>query len=314
MTSESSTLPAISTTPQTEEAPPILSVKDGKIQVQIPIDELRQRSLFVGVPMYGGMCTGMFARSIADLSAICTQYGVRLQFYFMFNESLIPRARNYVADEFLRSTCSHMMFIDADIGFEAQDIIAMLALQSDDSEYDIISGVYPKKCIAWEKIKYAVDKGKADKNPNDLEKYVGDYVVNFIEGTTQISMHQPAQVLEVGTGFMMIRRKTFEAFKTRFPEYSYKPDHVRTENFDGSREITMFFQSEIDPKGTKRYLSEDYWFCQRIQEINLKTWICPWIALKHVGTYVFGGSLMDIAALGASPTASVDALQITKQK
>ena len=73
------------------------------IEIKLPVEKLRERKLFVAVPMYGGQCAGMFARSVADLSALCTHYGVQVRFYFLFNESLITRARNYCADEFMRS-------------------------------------------------------------------------------------------------------------------------------------------------------------------------------------------------------------------
>ena len=149
------------------------------MEIKIPVEQLRERKLFVATPMYGGQCAGMFAKSCADLSAICTQYGIPLQFYYLFNESLIPRARNYCCDEFMRSEAQHMMFIDADIGFNPQDVIALMALQANEEEkYDIIGGPYPKKCISWEKIKHAVDKGVADEDPGVLEKFVGDYVFN----------------------------------------------------------------------------------------------------------------------------------------
>ena len=272
------------------------------MEIRISAEELKKKKLFVAVPMFGGMCAGMFARSIADLSALCVKYSIELKMYFLFNESLIPRARNYCVDEFMRSDCTHFMFIDADIGFQPNDVIALLALQSDDSSYDVIGGPYPKKCISWEKIKMAVDKGFADENPEDLNKFVGDYVFNPKSGTGQIAISEPVEVLEIGTGFMMVRRKTFEIFQEKFPQYSYKPDHVRTEHFDGSREITMFFQSEIDPV-SKRYLSEDYWFTQKCQELGLKTYLCPWMKLQHVGSYIFGGSLADLAQLGAPATA-----------
>jgi len=273
------------------------------MEIKIPIEKLRERGLFVATPMYGGQCAGMFARSVADLSALCTKYGIPLQFYFLFNESLITRARNYCCDEFMRSNMQHMMFIDSDIGFNPQDIIALMALQADDEKYEIIGGPYPKKCISWEKIKHAVDKGVADEDPNVLEKFVGDYVFNPKGNQSSIPLSEPVEVLEIGTGFMMVAKeamqKFFDAYKDK---YSYKPDHVRTEHFDGSREILMFFQAEVDPK-SKRYLSEDYWFCQKAQEIGLRTWFCPWMVLQHVGTYIFGGSLADIASIGASATA-----------
>ena len=273
------------------------------MEININIEELRKRKLFIATPMYGGMCAGMFARSVADLAALCSQYGIPLQFYFLFNESLITRARNYCVDEFIRSDADHLMFIDSDIGFNPQDIIALMALQTQDPDkYDIIGGPYPKKCISWEMIKLAVDKGIADEDPNVLEKFVGDYVFNPKGGQQSIAIGEPCEVLEIGTGFMMISKPAMKKFCEFYPQYMYKPDHVRTEHFDGTREIMMAFQAEVDPK-SKRYLSEDYWFCQKAQEANLKTWFCPWMKMQHVGTYIFGGSLADLASIGASATA-----------
>lgn len=322
------------------------------IEIQVPIEELRKRKLFVAAPMYGGQCAGMFTRSIADLSALCTHYGIQVRFYFLFNESLITRARNYCADEFMRSGDTHLMFIDSDIGFNPNDVIALLALQNPDAtedNYDIIAGPYPKKCISWEKIKLAVDKGMADENPGELEKFVGDYVFNPTGETREIPLGQPVEVLEAGTGFMMIRRNTFEKFQELYPQQMYKPDHVRTEAFDGSREIMAFFDTPIDHKRTninaelkefldknpeatneeilafvqnpndgllkdysKRYLSEDYMFCQWVRNAGMKVWLCPWMELKHVGSYVFGGSLVDLARVGAAATADPAAIKKTK--
>ena len=282
------------------------------MEISIQIEELRKRKLFLATPMYGGQCAGMFAKSVADLTSICTSNGIELRSYFLFNESLITRARNYCVDEFMRSDCTHMMFIDSDIGFDPRDVLAMLALQSDDSEYDVLAGPYPKKCISWEKIKLAVDKGIADDDPNVLEKFVGDYVFNPKGGGGNIRIDIPVEVSEVGTGFMMTRRSAFEKFEKAFPQYSYKPDHVRTEQFDGSREIMQYFQAEIDP-ASKRYLSEDYWFCQKMIEIGGKIWYCPWMKLQHVGSYIFGGSLVDLASIGAPATADPGLLKKTKK-
>jgi hypothetical protein len=282
------------------------------MNIEIPIEELRKRKLFIATPMYGGQCAGMFTRSVADLSAMCANYGIPLQMYFLFNESLITRARNYCCDEFMRSDASHMMFIDSDIGFNPQDIIALMSLQAmDEEKYDIIGGPYPKKCISWEKIKSAVDKGVADDDANVLEKFVGDFVFNPKGGTQTIAISEPCEVLEIGTGFMMITKKAMQKFADTYPQYLYRPDHVRTEHFDGTREIMMYFQAEVDP-ATKRYLSEDYWFCQKAQQADIRTWLCPWMKLQHVGSYIFGGSLADLASIGA--TATADPGQLKKRK
>ena len=58
------------------------------MEIKIDIEKLKNQRLFVATPMYGGQCAGMFAKSTADLSAICSQYGIQLQYYFLFNESL----------------------------------------------------------------------------------------------------------------------------------------------------------------------------------------------------------------------------------
>jgi hypothetical protein len=281
------------------------------MELKISIEELRKNKLFLAVPMYGGQCTGMFAKSLADLTAMCTRYNIPIQFYFLFNESLITRARNYCADEFMRSDATHMMFIDSDIGFSANDVLALMAISTTDEKYHVMCGPYPKKTISWEKIKQAVDKGVADENPNLLENYVGDYVFNPKSNTTHIKLNEPVEVSEGGTGFMIIRRDVFEKYNEVFPEQLYKPDHVRTEKFDGSREIMAYFDCFIDPD-TKRYLSEDYMFCYNVQKAGMKVWLCPWMKLKHIGTYIFGGSLADLASIGAAATA--DTRKLGKKK
>jgi glycosyltransferase involved in cell wall biosynthesis len=322
------------------------------MEIKIDLEALRKRKLFVATPMYGGIANGMYTRSLCDLTAMCVKYGIEVRSYFLFNESLITRARNYCVDEFLRSDAEHLLFIDSDIGFNPQDVIAMMALQTQESEYDVIAAPYPKKCITWEKIKQAIDKGVADppNNPNILEDFVGDFVFNpAMDGTEEskvIRLDEPAQVLETGTGFMMIRRNTFTKYLEAYPEIMYKPDHVRTEAFDGSRKIGQYFQAEIDRynplktyeallariaagenvssdevatalanarnkinASTDRYLSEDYLFCQNVRKAGMKVWLCPWMHLQHAGAYVFGGKLPALASIGASATADADLLK-----
>ena len=259
----------------------------------------------VATPMYGGQCAGIYTKSSTDLAMLAKSYGVPLSFFYLFNESLITRARNYLVDEFMRSDFTHLMFIDSDIGFDPNDVLALAAIADPNSDKEIVCGPYPKKAIAWEKIKKAVDKGFADQDPKVLEKYVGDYVFNPVGGAGDIRIDQPAEVLEGGTGFMMIQRSAFEKYAAAYPEFSYKPDHIRTANFDGTREIMAYFDCVICPE-SKRYLSEDYMFCQWARKAGIKVWMCPWMKLTHMGSYMFGGSLSDLAQLGASATVGPD--------
>jgi hypothetical protein len=260
--------------------------------------------------MYGGMATGGYTKSSVDLGQQAAKYGVDIGFFYLFNESLITRARNYLVDEFMRSHYTHLMFIDSDIQFDPQDVLTLAAIADPESDKDIVCGAYPKKTIAWEKIKRAVDKGVADDDPNVLENYVGDFVFNPAPGTTEIRINEPVEVLEGGTGFMMIQKSVFEKFGNAHPELLYTPDHVRTANFDGSRQIYAYFDTVIDPK-SNRYLSEDYMFCQWARELGIKVWMCPWMRLKHMGSYIFGGDLASLASVGVSATA--DAAQLGKK-
>lgn len=277
-------------------------------KMKIDVGELQKKKLFVATPMYGGACAGMFTKSIAELTRMAGMYNIHVHLYFMFNESLIPRARNYCVDEFLRSDCTHLMFIDADIGFNPKDVLLLMQLADSSKEMDIVCGPYTKKTIAWEKIKKAVDMGFADQNPFQLEQFVGDYVFNTVSGQAKVPLHETVEVLESGTGFMMITREALEKYAAAYPELKYLPDHNRTEHFDGTREITAFFDTVIDPE-TKRYLSEDYMFCQYARRAGIKVWLCPWMQMKHVGSYVFGGTLGAMAAIQASPTASAESNQ-----
>ena len=286
------------------------------MEVTVDIETLRKRKLFVATPMYGGMCNGMYTKSSVDLGKLCQAYEIEVKFFYLFNESLITRARNYCVDEFLRSDFTHLMFIDSDIAFDPNDVLSLLALadpeEDPETRKDILCGPYPKKVIAWEKIKRAVDKGFGDDNPGELEKFVGDYVFNPADGTDEIKLDEPVKVLEGGTGFMMITRHAFSNFDENYPEMSYIPDHIRTKSFDGSREIMAYFDALIDPE-SKRYLSEDYMFCQWMTKIDVPTWLCPWMKLSHCGSYVFGGSLPDLARLGASATADPEMIKNMKK-
>ena len=165
----------------------------------------------------------------------------------------------------------------------------------------------------------AVDKGVADQNPALLDDFVGDFVFNPVidpgQTSKSIKLDEPAEVLEIGTGFMMVRRATFEEYAKKYPNIMYKPDHVRTAEFDGTRRIGMYFQADIDPIGdSERYLSEDYWFCQLTRNAGMKVWICPWMNLQHSGFYVFGGKLAALASIGASATADPNQIAATKVK
>jgi hypothetical protein len=302
--------------------------------MEVTVADLRRRSLFIATPMYDANCSQAYFDSCTALTHHLTKLGIQFNFHTMGNESLIQRARNYCVDAFMRSGYTHLLFIDADIGFHPQAVIDLLAHAGPNSEYDVLCGPYPKKNLSPEKIVSAV-KNDLIKKPDDLFNFVGDFVFNYVPGTTEIKMNQGFEVSEAGTGFMMIQRHTFERFAARFPYALYSPDHARDKHFDGKRKIYAYFDCEIDrgtflpdvwqtvvdvankkkgamdrlkkiaektEKASTRYLSEDYQFCHMARASGSKVWMIPWVHLKHVGRFVFGGSLPHILSAKLSAT------------
>jgi len=265
------------------------------MEIQVKIEELKQHKLFVATPMYGGMNHGLYMKSCLDLQTTMMRYGIEIKFSFLFNESLITRARNYLVDEFLRTEYTHLLFIDSDINFNAQDVIALLALDK-----DVIGGPYPKKSMNWSNIAHAA-RNHPDLEPKELEQLVGEYVFNVVKGTKQFQVTEPLEVMEIGTGYMMVKRHVFDKMKVEYPTIRYKPDHVGQANFDGTRYIHAYFDTVIDTKesivggGSDRYLSEDYMFCQMWRKMGGQIYLCPWMKTQHIGSYAFTGNMPAVA-------------------
>ena len=265
------------------------------MQIQVNLEEVRKKKLFIATPMYGGMNHGLYMKSCLDLQTVMMKYNIEVKFSFLFNESLITRARNYLVDEFLRTDYTHMMFIDSDIHFDPNDVIALLALDK-----DVIGGPYPKKSINWGNVAETARRNP-DLNPKELENLVGEYVFNVVKGTQQFQVSEPLQVMEIGTGHMMIKRQVFEKLAEAFPNIRYKPDHVGQAHFDGSRYIHAYFDTVIDSVdsivggGSERYLSEDYMFCQMWRKMGGQIFLCPWMKTQHIGTYAFTGNMPAVA-------------------
>jgi hypothetical protein len=256
--------------------------KDHRPALQAKPNQPKAR-LFVATPMYGGMCTGMYASAIMQCVGTFGQAGIQMYFSFMMNESLITRARNSMAYDFLQSDATHLMFIDADIAFNPSDIPRMV-----DADKDIICGVYPKKEINWVEVSEAVKKGVEPKN---LQFHTGAFVLNLAHGekSKSGSINEPIEIANGGTGFMLIKRKVFEDLADKVPSYTNDMYHA----VDTVREVKVireFFATSIDEE-SNRLLSEDYHFCKIARQHGFKVYAAPWASFSHTGTYNFSGQL-----------------------
>jgi hypothetical protein len=243
----------------------------------------KKPKIFIATPMYGGMCAGFYTQSIIQLLTTCQANGVDAEFSFMFNESLITRARNSLTHTFLKTDCTHLMFIDADIKFRADDVIHMIR-----AEKDILCGIYPKKEINWYSVKAAMDRGV----PFDqLKSHTGSFVVNLVNyvGEVTVPVGEPVEIFNGGTGFMLIKREVFDKLGELVPSYSNDVVDLGGKMAQ-SEPIREFFTTSIEP-GTNRLLSEDYHFCRIWRESGGQVYAAPWCQLAHIGTYTFEGQL-----------------------
>jgi hypothetical protein len=251
--------------------------------------------LFVATPMYGGQCYGAYCDSMMRFAALVVAKGESFRFYPIFNESHIDRARSICVDEFLRSDCTHLMFIDSDIQFLPHDVYALV-----EADREVVCGFYPKKGINWTAIRKAVLLGYGEDDPNELALFGGDMVYTPAltkEATEFRSVNELVELHEGGSGFMLIRREVFEKLRDLHPELTCM------KTGPGSGEITFFFSSGIDPDpgSLRHFLSEDYAFCRLVRNAGMKVWLAPWIKLAHHGYYQFQGRVEYMAALQSDP-------------
>ena len=275
------------------------STENNGMKSQLEPKDFEGKSLMVAMPCYGGQMIAETASRLIDLNTLCSYFGIKLQCKFIMNESLIQRARNYLTHYFEISDFTHMMFIDADVVFDPRDVLHLLYLSNEERE--VIGGLYPKKHILWPRVDKAAKMPGFLDDPNKLADFGGDFVFNPAK-RGEIEIFKPVDVLEIGTGFMMIRRSALEKYKAEYPQYEYRPDHNHSKDFNGSKNITAYFHVDFDRPDTtggetNRLLSEDYFFCQMSRKAGVRIWACPWMQLSHVGTYVYRGSVQALAAM-----------------
>lgn len=268
-------------------------------QVQISVEEIRKSKFFVATPCYGGQLNEPYFRSTIKLMTFFNQHQIPLAFGTIANESLVTRARNVLLAYFLASDYTHLMFIDADIEFQVEDI---LKLYYHDKE--VVVGAYPKKGVAWQRIRESMQspdnqgKGFGDR---EIAAFGSDYAINFKfvnRDSKTISVENGLIKLhDAGTGFMMIKREAVLKLIKAYPEIKYNND-VQISNTDLTDQFYALFDTMIDPVD-RRYLSEDYTFCRRWQDIGGDIWLDPSISLNHYGHFCFQGNPNAIINWGA---------------
>jgi hypothetical protein len=209
-----------------------------------------------GLPCYGGQFTEAFFTSFVRFVIAAERVGLKWAVDTQPNDSLVTRARNNLMAKMVSNQhATHFMFIDADIRFEPDGILNMLA-----ADQDVIGGLYP------------------------LKKLPVSYVVNARPGGLVGDLHE---VDTIGTGFLLMKRGAIERMIAAYPETKYVDDT----DFGKQYEPNMYalFDCEIDERG--HYLSEDWTFCRRWSRLGGKIYAHMKVLLNHIGRYEYAGDL-----------------------
>jgi hypothetical protein len=220
--------------------------------------DLSGRKVFIGIPAYDGKLNIMTAFSLARLMPIALDHGVSMHLSHMSGCSIITMARNALVSEFLKTDADELLFIDADVIVNPDDVMRILA-QSEGR--DILAGMYPRRA--------------KDKN-FFLDLYRDDTDSLVFDGPL-------LRVNRVGTGFMLIKRHVIENLIADHPEWL-------VENRQGDGNVAAVFDFAIKDG---KYIGEDYLFCDRATEAGFKVWVDVEINLPHVGTEAFERNFVD---------------------
>jgi hypothetical protein len=228
------------------------------------------------------MVTQRYMHSTVGLLNLGRELGFQVSLNLLGNESLITRARNLLVSRFLDDpAATHLLFIDADIGYDPRQAARMLAFET-----DVVAGMYPLKLLDWNSgLERAVNGEAVETAPL---RYVGapcegpeaEVCDDFVTGTY------------AGTGFMMISRDALLKMASAYPQLRYSASHAGTARTGGpslSPNQYAFFDCMIEPD-TGVYLSEDYTFCRLWRNIGGKVWLDTQGALIHVGPHEFVGA------------------------
>ena len=260
-------------------------------KIEIPIEVLRNKHIFIATPCYGGQIGEPYFRSMMRLAILCNKYDIQFTVSTLANESLITRGRNTLVSFFMEHPeATHLFFIDADIEFDPNDLLRMVA-------YDrpITVGAYPKKAINWDSIINAARRNE-EETPQTIEGHSSNYVVNFdflkdADGNPQNQIQIRDNLIKLkdaGTGFMCIQRQVIEKMFEEYPDLKYANDINVDEKFE--KHMYALFDTMIDPE-SRRYLSEDYTFCRLWQQMGGEVFLDPRTGLNHVGHYTFRGNI-----------------------
>jgi hypothetical protein len=243
-----------------------------------------QPLIVIATPCFGGMVSQGYMLSVIRLMSYAKSAGFDMSLCLLGYDALISRARSTLVAAFLDNpAATHLLFVDADIGFEPQQVERLLRLDK-----DFTGALYPLKSIDWDLIPQRCVTG-GEGVPHAALSYVGTFCPeaerkqdsDFVTG------------IYAGGGFQLLRRNALEKMIAAYPQTHFRSVHgmpMSGTRRDTSHSANLYalFDCIIDPE-TGAYLSEDYSFCLRWRRTGGEIWLDTTSKLTHTGPYEFVG-------------------------
>jgi glycosyltransferase involved in cell wall biosynthesis len=227
------------------------------------------------------------------------QYNIDVHVEFCNSDSLVSRARNnLIAKAMSNPKTTHIMFIDADITWNPEDIIKLLI-----SNKDLCGGVYPLKKYNWERLMKSpsgerdtevLSKWMEKKDQSIFKNMISDndflqhkmltYNLNYVNKKIEIKDNM-TEVRHIATGFMMMKRQVIEKMMEGFP-YTKYIDDIGFLKGDENNFAYALFDCGVE---NNHYLSEDWMFCERWRKLGGSIHVDVTINLIHTGTEHYNG-------------------------
>ena len=243
-------------------------------------------NVLIATPCYGGLMTHVYVHSLLKLMGAAGAYGFSAGLLTSAHDSLITRSRNALVKSFLDSpSATHLMFVDADIGFEPAALHRLLAFDE-----DLVAGMYPVKVVNWSKMSASARQGMS---AEELRLSGMHFVGVPCTGGEREERGGFVTGRYAGTGFMMIRRSAIERMVAAYPETRYRTMHTYPATPQRGSPFYNLFDCIIDPE-TGEYLSEDFTFCHRFRKLGGKVWLDTESRLRHVGSMEFHADIVEL--------------------
>lgn len=233
-----------------------------KYGVSKPLPDLTGVHLLIGVPSGSGRYERLFVESLFSTIEAVRQCKAEVNLVELPYCSDIALARNKLFGTFLRSSATHMLFIDDDMAWRAVDVLKLLELSATGRDFVAVAG--PRKVFPPS---FAVQVNNDVGKPTPIRQDSGTGLI---------------EVTHIGMAFSLITHRCAERVAGANTDLEFTGD-------DGRIDYAVFNPLVVN----RRYYSEDYAFCHRWRALGGKIHCDPTISLKHVGTFVWQGSWQD---------------------